>query len=196
MSLRRLAVLLAAAVGLLLAGAAPALADPPAYPPGGGGSSGVVLLVAETLVPLHGPLTVTILNCPSATATLTVTGPGRAPGAPTQTFPATTNASGVLGGTVTFDRVGRNTVTSDCGGLAWVTVKAVTPVTVTAASVLGETLQGGGAATVSLATLASTGADAAGPLLIAVLLLLAGFALLLVSRPRRVAEVRSGRHRS
>ena len=205
MRLRRTAVLLAAVSGLLVGVAGPSFAanNPASYPPGGGGAGpGVVIQLDRTLATVHGTALVTILNCPASSATLTVTGPGRPPGVPTSTY-SVAISGGTGSTTVTFDRVGRNTLTADCGGTTatfFETVKAATPAGIKPGSVLGETIQAGSAAAAGAAsavgTLVKTGAST-GPLLLAVVFLLAGAVLLLVSRPRRRAAAAraSGRHR-
>lgn len=218
MRLRRLTSVVAVTAAALLGLASPALAvGGPSYPTGGGGGgSSIAVYVAKTLVAKSDSLVVTVLNCSTWPATVTVTGPGREPGVPTASFTtaATTNPSQQTA-TVTFQRVGRNTITASCGGATAsvaVTVKMGVAPGVKPASVLGETLQAGSAVTSgalgavtagatsaasAVGELVKTGANVAGPLGIAAVLLFAGALLLLASRPRqRVAARVSGRHRS
>jgi hypothetical protein len=188
---RRLGVLLAV-VSALLAIGAPAFAattPPPSYPPGGGGGggggTGPIIQIDRTLAVVGGTATVFIYNC-GLPATLTVTGPGRSPGVPTRSVVITTAPDpNKIVHQVTFDRVGRNTVSVTCGnGSAsiQVTVKAATVAPTKPAGVLGESVPASVGAAVG--ALVKTGADA-GPLLLALPLLLLGLGLVALSRPRR-----------
>ena len=133
-----------------------------------------------------------IYNC-GLPATLTVTGPGRSPGVPTRSVVITTAPDpNKIVYQVTFDRVGRNTVSVTCGnGSAsiQVTVKAATVAPTKPAGVLGESVPASVGAAVG--ALVKTGANV-GPLLLALPLLLLGLGLVALSRPRR----RGRRHAS
>ncbi|HEY5184396.1 MAG TPA: hypothetical protein VIM19_05720 [Actinomycetes bacterium] len=173
---------------------APAIAatSEPTYPPGGGGGggggNGPVIQIDRTLAVVGQPAYVFIYNC-GLPATLTVTGPGRSPGVPTRSVTITTAPDpNKITHQVIFDRVGRNTVAVTCGtGSAslQVTVKAATVAPTTPSGVLGESVQSGTGVAAAVGTLVKTGADAAGPLLIALPLLILGLLMVVLSRPRR-----------
>lgn len=188
-------MLVAVAVLGLFGLAGPALAAPsPSYPPGN-----PILRIDKTLVRVGGTATVTVSSCkPNSAATLTVTGPGRAPGSAPVTYPITIDGSGNASKVLTFTRLGRNTVTLECLDIHGNTVTAQVFVTVAAApasgggGVLGEVKTGSGTGEstgsgVSAADLAATGARIVGPLLLGAALLGGGAGLVLLARRRRSA---------
>jgi len=199
MTIRRAAVLAVVAVLALFGLTAPALAasPSPAYPP-----TNPILRIDKTLVRVGGTATVFVSQCkPNTSATITVAGPGRAPGSNPVEYPITIDGAGEASLLVTFTRLGRNSVTLVCtpvGGGADVTASLFVTVAAAPGSGGGGTIgedesAGGGSggstdtAGLDLAGLAATGARLVGPLLLGAGLLGLGALLVTLSRRRRSA---------
>lgn len=194
MIIRRAVAVAAAAVISVLGLVAPAMAASPSYPP-----TNPILRIDKTLVRVGGTATATVSQCkPNSTATITVTGPGRAPGSTPSSYPITIDGSGNASQVLTFTRLGRNTVTLNCFDANGNPVTASLFVTVAAApgsgggGVIGDDASKGGGtagstdtAGLGLAGLAATGARLVGPLLLGAALLGLGGGLVLLSRRRR-----------